>query len=663
MAREIDELVLRLTADSRQLLSEYRRIQQQNGQTTQALHSQWQRVGGTFSSIGRQITGFRAALGALGIGLSVGGLQKQVRDTLEFADSIDKVSTRLGISVEALQEFRFAAQQSGIDSRQLDIAVQRLGRRAAEAENGYGEAKDALAELNVELGSTSRTGGRIERVFEDAVRALGNVEDQATRLRLAFKLFDSEGVAVLQLVDNFDALRRQARELGVVLDRDTIRQAVKAKDELAAFASVIRVQLAPAFVDLAPILVNASKAFARVATAAGKFFGGFQDPDELGLKRLIEQMGVVGAEIVEIDKKIEQVNARRNRRGVFALETQRRELVERFEALQSEFRSRKAETSTTGRGGTDADAARDFERAQRDLNAVLEAAQDPTDKLLEKLSKLGEDYRKGYIQAEQFREAQEAIARQLESSGYDEGAAQAREFEAAQREVNRIIQAGQTPAERLIEQLEDLGAKFQAGTISAQQFADAQESVAKQLEKLGQDDSINKLKDGFSELGTLGQGVFDGLSGAFADFILGAELNLETLARAFARSFIQLGIQQSVLSLGTSLGFRAAGGPISAGQPYIVGERGPELIVPKSSGFVVPNRALTATSARSGAVVVNLSIRNQTENQITATQRTGPDGTREIELLVARVVAQDIARSGVTARAIDQRYSQRPRGA
>lgn len=36
---------------------------------------------------------------------------------------------------------------------------------------------------------------------------------------------------------------------------------------------------------------------------------------------------------------------------------------------------------------------------------------------------------------------------------------------------------------------------------------------------------------------------------------------------------------------------RAMGGPIDMGRPYIVGERGPELVVPRSSGTVIPNGA------------------------------------------------------------------------
>lgn len=40
--------------------------------------------------------------------------------------------------------------------------------------------------------------------------------------------------------------------------------------------------------------------------------------------------------------------------------------------------------------------------------------------------------------------------------------------------------------------------------------------------------------------------------------------------------------------------FRASGGPVSGGHPYIVGERGPELFVPNRSGTVVPNGQFAA---------------------------------------------------------------------
>jgi hypothetical protein len=49
-------------------------------------------------------------------------------------------------------------------------------------------------------------------------------------------------------------------------------------------------------------------------------------------------------------------------------------------------------------------------------------------------------------------------------------------------------------------------------------------------------------------------------------------------------------------------GFRASGGPVSAGRAYLVGERGPELFVPRSPSIIQP-------SAGGGGTVINVDAR------------------------------------------------------
>lgn len=51
-------------------------------------------------------------------------------------------------------------------------------------------------------------------------------------------------------------------------------------------------------------------------------------------------------------------------------------------------------------------------------------------------------------------------------------------------------------------------------------------------------------------------------------------------------------------------GKRANGGPVRAGLPYLVGERGPEIVVPGASGSVIPNHELGASSARTTTYVL-----------------------------------------------------------
>lgn len=56
--------------------------------------------------------------------------------------------------------------------------------------------------------------------------------------------------------------------------------------------------------------------------------------------------------------------------------------------------------------------------------------------------------------------------------------------------------------------------------------------------------------------------------------------------------------------------FRAAGGPVDARSPYIVGERGPEMFVPSVSGSIIPNHKMGGSSGRSGggSVVMNFTV-------------------------------------------------------
>lgn len=79
---------------------------------------------------------------------------------------------------------------------------------------------------------------------------------------------------------------------------------------------------------------------------------------------------------------------------------------------------------------------------------------------------------------------------------------------------------------------------------------------------------------------------------------------VNSITGAFAKAFP---------SAGKALGFMAAGGTMQANRPYIVGERGPELMVPGRSSAIIPNDKLGG----GGGIVVN-----QTINISTGVQQT-----------------------------------------
>lgn len=71
---------------------------------------------------------------------------------------------------------------------------------------------------------------------------------------------------------------------------------------------------------------------------------------------------------------------------------------------------------------------------------------------------------------------------------------------------------------------------------------------------------------------------------------------------AIALGVAAIAIGQAFKNFG---GFRAAGGPVGAGQSYIVGERGPERFVPNTGGRIIPNHQIgSAHTGMGGGEVV-----------------------------------------------------------
>lgn len=77
-----------------------------------------------------------------------------------------------------------------------------------------------------------------------------------------------------------------------------------------------------------------------------------------------------------------------------------------------------------------------------------------------------------------------------------------------------------------------------------------------------------------------------------------------------------IGGGQGDLGTGTVVGTRASGGPVSSGRPYLVGEEGPELVVPRSSGTVIPAAETAAMLGGGGTTVVQLVLNDRVLQEI-----------------------------------------------
>lgn len=318
------------------------------------------------------------------------------------------------------------------------------------------------------------------------------------------------------------------------------------------------------------------------------------------------------------------------------------------------------------RGGKPAAGSRqqsEVERYLENLRRQLEATQNLTvyEQLLVDLRKDGLSKATAGQRAEL-----ESLAQRIDLSRANESQLQAEERQMAdlRAEQDKLRQAGiaiydatRTPLERLNAEQDRLNKLLEKGVLSWDTYTralfDASEAYDQAIGN-GAPKQIQKMTSAAEELGM-------SFKSAFEDAVIeGKKFSdvLQGLAKDITRIILRRNVTEPLAAaigefnwgslFGGIFGARANGGPVTAGAPYIVGERGPEMFVPSTSGKVLPNHALRGGSDQP----VNIKVVNNTGTPATARQQRGPDG---IEIILD-AVQDDIARGGKVASQMQQTY-------
>ena len=207
---------------------------------------------------------------------------------------------------------------------------------------------------------------------------------------------------------------------------------------------------------------------------------------------------------------------------------------------------------------------------------------------------------------------------------------------------------GPNESEEFFQQLDDLNLKLKEGHISAYNYRQQVRDIGPEGQKGatlmadGFTKAFNRMRDEANDLKKVGQELVE----LFADKAVEAIHTLATegsldfkafaadVLKQIARIIIRLLVVKALSTLGdaytggaasavttaANAGIdasqeteaRANGGPIEEGRPYLVGEEGPELVVPNQAGTVIPNGALGA-QAPQAPPEVNVSVVNVTD--------------------------------------------------
>lgn len=535
-------------------------------------------------------TAFVGAAGAAGIGLLISR-------SLDATDALAKTATRIGTTTEALSRLHFAADISGVSTETLNMAMQRFTRRTAEAARGTGEAKDAIRELGLNANDLLRLD--LDEQMIKLADAFADVQTDADKVRLAMKLFDSEGVALVQTLGAGAAGLREmfseAEALGAVMSTDAAKGVEDAQDALTRLRTVMGGLKDQVVAALAPALESIVTSLTDMVREAGLAEGGFRQLAGNIASSMIGAFITVaeGAEAMvnSVIRGINNVNSMvakiqiRTGIGDFG---ELAKLSLEYQELRQQVRDYFDELSKMSQRASDVGGVVAIPEA---MSRAFEATNQRIAEVRARVSEL----RKQGVSLGGIDEID--IDAQLGGL-----LSKLREFQTQLREGTDAD--GDSPLQKEIDAVSTLDRALAGAREGLKKFNSAQDQVGLKMEEIT-------------------QGALTGFSDALTNAVMGTG-NLKDAFKAMIANMISQLIQFFIIDKLTGgiasalFGVKKAasggggggvaaprsalaiGGPVQAGSPYMVGERGPEMFVPNQSGSIIPNKKMGG-----GVTVIN----------------------------------------------------------
>jgi len=588
--------------------------------------------------------GVRTALAAIGGVVAVGQITNMVRSFIDAADALDDLSQKSGIAVESLAELRYAANIEGINVDSLGDSFTKLSVNLQAGARGSKELQAAFASVGIAAKELGTIGA--DEAFRRIAAAFENAADGPEKAAIAVQIFGRAGADMIPLLNyGAEGLRRagdEARRFGLVVSSDTARAAAEFNDNLVRLQSssqgvgyAIGNALLGPLGEIAAAMASTSREGSVLLTVlrglaeAGKVsvFGATGDALQQQRKYIQEIRG----EIAVIEREMSGKNALGDGllgRFVFGDPAeQRRKLAElKITLADAEKALANLQKQASGQSETQA-------RAKARLALPL-PGDDGIAAQLERGTQRAADFALK-IYTDQFAEIRRQ-AGELQTdlvSTLQQGPEEAQRQAAARRSALDGI-LGQTQIGRarelqgLLDELARAGAEAplemqlqyeQAFEIINGELQRTNGNLGKQFEAIV--DGTDRAQEGFIRLQGAIERWGDQSAEEIVQFVRTGQVQFSNLVDSILSDFLRLTVQQTITrplftafagaigvggaaspsAAGTPFGYsygggRATGGPVTGGNFYTVGERGPETLFvnPGQSGYIVPNGAGSA---------------------------------------------------------------------
>ena len=523
--------------------------------------------------------GAKLSLGAVAVAFTA-----SAREAINFADKINDVAKANEMSVQSVLRMSQALSTNGGNADDAGKLMASFANKIDEAAQGSSKAQKAFLSIGVSLKDLRTLAP--QELFEKTIKSLAGVEDTAKRNALAMDMFGRaiRGVDIKGMADEFEKTKNQ------FAGSDEIFKSIgNSVDRLDRFFMNLKVTLAnnlgPAFEYVTIAMENWQKSaqntvnrFAEIRKEAG-WWAAWKDKEGFGKYEFAERGSVQGANVPGIMSGIGGIAApKKDVRAVELDEKQKAELkrLKEIAEKQEEFYRKELQISEAKRQRNQKEAELIF-LTENEKKLQLELFDiEQKRKLLVLEKKMNQEQANEFAQSEKKRAQEDyQIAQSQRTFEFGWRKAYASYVENATNAAKMGEQAFVSVTSNMEQALDNF---VSTGKLK---FGDLARSIISDLIKIQMRAQITSM---FGSLGSIfGFGGGGGGGKAFTGGIKLMPTNLPTT---------------------NPFGF-ADGGEPPVGMPSMVGERGPELFIPKTTGTIIPNNKLGSMMGGGPQVVYN----------------------------------------------------------
>lgn len=546
---------------------------------------------------------------------------------LAYADAVSDTAKANDVAISSVLALSSALQQNGGNAENAGRLLSSFTAKIDEAAQGGLDAQKTFGRIGVSLGDLAKMD--VDTMFTKVVDSLAKMEDPISRNAVAMSLFGkaAKGVDWVGMADDLDGAAEKYDKYA-----ESVAIAAELNDKLEANVKKATLGFTQAAI---PALNALFDAFSNSSEATDFFMSVVRTTVET-ISILIKYASTVVLTLVEnikfLGRTIENVFA-----GNFST------IVDDYKATSDKIKSmvasdeefaRRVVSGEIYKGKTDGKTSPTFTGRQ------VTKAKDPE---AEKAKKLEEALQKARAITVEFEKQQELNLEQAALRAQLNGlATKEREIAEAQLRVKeqtasqlkdidlKMIDAAIEGNTRMVEVLQKVRAEVElSGQVFEQKTAEQTKAIqdSQNTFEFGWNKAFRQYAEDSENYMKQGEEMFTAVTGnmnqAIDNFVENGKFSFRDFTTSIIKDLLKIELRMQAMQLfrmglsafgftgaaggAETAGGKASGGDISANLPYMVGEQGPELFVPKSAGTIIPsNRVGDALSgSNQGSIVYN----------------------------------------------------------